>query len=176
MQGFERCVLISDKNKIGFGGGCHWCTEAVFCALDGVDNVESGFVLSESPDDTFSEGVRLEFNPYKIELSVLIEVHLRTHASTSLHKMRGKYRSAIYVFSDQQAAMVKGHLASLQLEFESPIVTQVLAFVDFKHVDERFANYYDNGPSRPFCTTYIDPKLKLLRERFAQNVRGSSGH
>ncbi len=89
--------------------------------------------------------------------------------------MRGKYRSAVYVFSEAQSTVAKDELVRLQLEFDAQIVTKIMNFASFKNSDERFINYYSND-SRPFCTTYIDPKLKLLREQFAQNVRGGTGH
>jgi len=89
--------------KIGLGGGCHWCTEAVFQALRGVERVEQGFIRSTAPHDGWSEAVIVHFDPAVIDLKTLIEVHLRTHASTSEHSMRGKYRSAVYAFDPQQA-------------------------------------------------------------------------
>ncbi|MBO6639652.1 MAG: peptide-methionine (S)-S-oxide reductase [Roseitalea sp.] len=81
--------------RIGFGGGCHWCTEAVFQALRGVTRVEQGFVRSEPPFDAWSEAVIVTFDPASIDLATLTEVHLRTHASTAAHAMRGEYRSAV---------------------------------------------------------------------------------
>jgi len=162
--------------KIGFGGGCHWCTEAVFCALFGVEKVEQGFIRSAPPNDSYSEAVVVTFDPGKIDLATLIEVHLRTHSCTADHTMRVKYRSAIYVFSEAQSAVANDELGRLQMEFDAPIVTKIMNFSSFKNSDERFNNYYRDDPSRPFCTNYIDPKLKLLRERFAQYVREETGH
>jgi len=68
-------------DKIGFGGGCHWCTEAVFQKLRGVASVEQGFIRSRPPYETFSEAVIVSFDAAQISLSVLTEIHLRTHAS-----------------------------------------------------------------------------------------------
>lgn len=65
--------------KAGFGGGCHWCTEGVFQALRGVAQVDQGFVRSDAPADTWSEGVIVTFDPSVIPLATLSEVHLRTH-------------------------------------------------------------------------------------------------
>ena len=156
--------------RIGFGGGCHWCTEAVFQSLRGVHTVEQGFVRSDPPDDTYSEAVIAIFNPDEINLATLVEVHIRTHASTASHKMRGKYRSAVYTFYDEQCAAVRHVIDQLQSEFEEQIITQVLGFAGFEMSDERFQNYYRNDPTRPFCGTYIDPKLRFLRDRFSRNV------
>ena len=154
-------------SKIGFGGGCHWCTEAVFQALAGVQRVQQGFICSLAPADSWSEAVIVHFNPSQIHLATLVEVHIRTHSATSNHSMRSKYRSAIYVFDDAQADGVGKALALLQPEFAGKLVTAILNFVDFKSSDERFQNYYATNPDRPFCKRYIDPKLDLIRTRFA---------
>lgn len=157
--------------KIGFGGGCHWCTEAVFQSLRGVEKVEQGFIKAGPPHDSFSEAVLVEFDPAIIPLEVLIEVHLVTHASTSEHKMRGKYRSAIYVFDFRQASESQRALKILEQGFDQPLVTQILENREFKLSDQRFQNYYLSNPDRPFCKSYIDPKLKLLTARFSSNCK-----
>ena len=156
--------------KIGFGGGCHWCTEAVFQSLRGVSKVAQGFIKSVPPNDAFSEAVVVNFAPEIIPVGVLIDVHLRTHASTSLHKMRGKYRSAIYVYSDEQADRVLNYIRSVQNQFEDPIVTTTLRDVGFKSSPEQYQNYYKSNAEKPFCTTYIDPKLIRIREQFSEYV------
>jgi peptide-methionine (S)-S-oxide reductase len=130
-----------DVQRIGFGGGCHWCTEAVFSALRGLSRVSQGFIASDPPNDSYSEAVEIAFDPVAIPLKVLVDIHLRTHASTSNHKMRGKYRSAVYVFSHAQADEVKAVLDSLAPDFAAPLVTQVLAHRGFKASDPQFRNY-----------------------------------
>ncbi len=156
--------------KIGFGGGCHWCTEAVFQSLRSVSTVDQGFIASTAPNDSFSEAVVVGFDPEILPLDVLIEVHLLTHASTSAHKMRGKYRSAIYTYDSEQVKMAAKALIKFQTGFEKKLVTNVLPFVEFKASDERFQNYYAKGPEKPFCQAYIDPKLKLLLQKFPSEL------
>lgn len=152
--------------KIGFGGGCHWCTEAVFNALSGVQNVEQGFIGSLAPNDYLSEAIIVEFAPEHIQLETLIEIHLRTHSSTSNHKMRKKYRSAVYTFSDKQAVTAQHILTQLQAEFEAPLVTQVLPFKRFEPSNKKFQNYFEKNADGQFCKTYIDPKLSLLKQKY----------
>ena len=158
--------------KIAFGGGCHWCTEAVFQALRGVQKTEQGFVQSTAPNATWSEAVIVQFDPATIPLATLIEIHLRTHAATSPHKMRGKYRSAIYTVTPDQDEPAGQTLAALAPEFDAPLVTKILPLIAFKPSDSRFHNYYETDPTRPFCKTYIDPKLAKLRTDFAQHLNG----
>jgi len=76
---------------IGFGGGCHWCTEAVFQSLKGVEKVEQGWISPANDISAFSESVLVHFQLKQNFLQTLIAVHLQTHSATSEHKMRNKY-------------------------------------------------------------------------------------
>ncbi|QDG78365.1 peptide-methionine (S)-S-oxide reductase [Labrenzia sp. PHM005] len=162
---------LETEVKIGLGGGCHWCTEAVFQTLAGISQVEQGFIRSDPPNASWSEAVLITFDPAELPLEVLIEVHLRTHAATSHHKMRGKYRSAIYVYDAGTGVRVGRILHKLQKGFDEPLVTKALFLADFKASDDQFQNYYLKGPDRPFCKSYIDPKLALLRRDYAAVLR-----
>lgn len=155
------------RQRIGFGGGCHWCTEAVFQNVRGVSDVTQGFIRSEPPHERWSEAIEATFDPKQIDLQTLIEIHLRTHSSTAAHKMRGKYRSAVYVFGEVQRRQVSDALATLRPGFDAPLQTLVLHHRGFAPSDEHFRDYYATDPERPFCRSYIDPKLRLLRDRFA---------
>lgn len=166
-------LMSVEVQRIGLGGGCHWCTEAVFAALRGVISVEQGFIRSDAPDDNFSEAVLLSFQPDKISLGSLIEIHLRTHASTSNHAMRRKYRSAVYVMDEAQAEAARRVLIDVAPGFDAPLVTRILPFRTFKASDERFQRYSEKNAGGPFCTAYIDPKLALLRKEFGGLVRSA---
>ncbi len=156
--------------KIGFGGGCHWCTEAVFQSLIGVSKVDQGFITSTGENSTFSEAVIVHYNPDTILLHLLVEIHLRTHKSTVNHRMRPKYRSAIYVFSEVQRDEVKRMLQSIQKEYANNLVVHVLLYHEFKPSEKQFANYYYNNPDKPFCKNHIDPKLRVLLKQFSNQV------
>ncbi len=158
------------KSKIALGGGCHWCTEAVFQSLIGVRKVEQGFVASTEENSSFSEAVIVHFNPEDIALQTLIEIHLHTHKSTVAHSMRAKYRSAIYYFSDEQKTAAKTILNMLQPEFNNKLITKVYPFSEFKASRKAIQNYYQKNPEKPFCERFINPKLKLLRDRFSHQV------
>ena len=165
---FSRLIDVKNLQKIAMGGGCHWCTEAVFLSLKGVQKVEQGFVGSEGENSSFSEAVIVYYDREIITLQDLISIHLHTHESTADHSMRDKYRSAIYTFNNEESILAEIALKELQLEFEKQLVTQVLPFKSFKLSDERFHNYYYSDKEKPFCKTYIEPKLKLLLERFSE--------
>ncbi|WP_411767285.1 peptide-methionine (S)-S-oxide reductase [Winogradskyella sp. A3E31] len=156
--------------KIALGGGCHWCTEAVFQSLKGVENVEQGYVASVDGNSMFSEAVIVHFNPQIISLNVLIEIHLHTHKSTVNHSMRQKYRSAIYTFSEIQKIESETILKNLQSKFDSELVTVVLPFSEFKASRKQIQNYYYDNPEKPFCERFINPKLIVLLQQFSEHT------
>ncbi len=161
------------KNKletIALGGGCHWGTEAVFQSLKGVQKVSQGYVASKGAATSFSEAVLVYFNPIQISLKILLSVHLHTHKSTSLHSMRDNYRSAVYTFSDKQALVVAKILNSHQAEFEEQLITKRYPFSEFKPSRKQLLNYYYSNPSKPFCETFIKPKLQILHDKFRANI------
>lgn len=159
--------------KVAFGGGCHWCTEAVFQSLNGVRCVDQGFVASTGENNSFSEAVIVHFNVKWITLRELIDIHLHTHSSTSDHGMRKKYRSAVYTFSDQQTKEVKHIINAFQKKFNNKLITGVFPFQSFRPSDEQFKNYYFNDPEKPFCKRYIIPKLQIVTAKYQSKVKAS---
>jgi len=153
--------------KVAFGGGCHWCTEGVFESLKGIEKVEQGWISSTKEDAiTPSEAVIVHFDSSKISLDILIEIHLLTHNATSNHSFRKKYRSAIYTFSNEQEKISNEILKDKQKLFDKTLITKVYPFGEFKSNQEKFLHYYKDNPDKPFCKSYIEPKLKLILKEY----------
>ncbi|NPA65757.1 MAG: peptide methionine sulfoxide reductase [Epsilonproteobacteria bacterium] len=153
--------------KIGFGGGCHWCTEAVFDILKGVLDVKQGWITPENIKNSFSEAIILKYDPSLIDTRILIQIHLLTHKANSNHSMRNKYRSAIYVFNKQQKQEIESILNN---ERSDQCITQVLLFGAFKINDEKYQKYYLKHATKGFCKNYIDPKIKKILLKYGKNV------
>src|SRR6056297_1756312 len=145
--------------KIAFGGGCHWCTEAVFQQILGVIKVEQGYVASTGQYSDYSEAVIVHWDNDQIDLENLIEIHLHTHQSTSNHSMRSKYRSAVYYFLENDQSKASRTIEALKPDFRKEIITKVLPFAYFRSSREEIQNYYMKGPDKPFCQNFISPKL-----------------
>jgi len=152
---------------VGFGGSCHWCTEAIFLSVKGVTDVKQGWISSLADATEFSEAILLRYNAEIISLKQLIEIHLHTHSCTSNHAMREKYRSAVYVTDEEQIGDVQKIISHLQPDFEQPIITRALKMNEFKLNKAEYLNYYYSDPSRGFCENIINPKLKLLLDKFS---------
>jgi len=155
--------------KIALGGGCHWCTEAVFSHLNGVTNVLQGWVSSKKAVE-MSEAIIISYDPQQIPLDILIEIHLYTHSATANHSMRGKYRSAIYTFSPEQELEVEAILKEKQSLFEKKLITEIYPFKEFRKNREEYLNYYKKNSAGLFCQRYIEPKLHLLRQKYKKHM------
>ena len=154
--------------KVAFGGGCHWCTEAIFASLKDVSKAEQGWVSSTLPSaNTPSEAVIVHFDTSCISLDILTEIHLFTHNATSNHTFRQKYRSAIYTFSKPQQMEAQRILEEKQKLFKKPLITKVYPFGEFRLNDEQYLDYYKSNPKKPFCQVRIEPKLRVLLEKFS---------
>lgn len=160
----------TSTSKIGLGGGCHWCTEGVFNSLIGIKHVKQGWIAASGENSSYSEAIEVYFNPAIITLADLIEIHLYTHASTANHSMRGKYRSAIYCYDESQFQQATIILNRFKGDFTAGLITQVYPFTSFKENKIELQNYFYSDPDRPFCQTYIHPKIRLLLTRFKAQV------
>ncbi len=156
--------------KIGFGGSCHWCTEAIFRSIKGVIIVEQGWIGADGENVAPSEAVIVGFNQEKISLETLIAIHLHTHSCTSNHNLRGKYRSAVYYYNAEQARITKNTIHALQLDFDQPIITNIMPLQTFRLNEENYLDYYYKDPAKPFCQQIVNPKLKALLFKFAEQI------
>lgn len=158
-------------DKIGFSGGCHWCTEAVFQFLKGVCKVEQGYISTEAEPEKFYEGVIVYYIPEIISMETLIDIHTQTHQSTTNHNLRYKYLSGIYTFNARQLRKAKEILNVINKNKKFDLITGTYHFGAFKHSRTEIQNYYKTDPERPFCKVYIEPKLNLVKHKFSEQFK-----
>lgn len=158
---------------MGFGGGCHWCTEAVFQSLAGITKVESGWIAADGKYNDFSEAVIVHFDETIITLDILLKIHLHTHSCSNTHQLRGKYRSAVYFYSEVQRTLVENLIEGCQGDFNNNIITLVLPMIRFKKISNEYINYYFSNPEKKFCKRYIEPKLLQLLENYSAYVNSN---
>jgi peptide-methionine (S)-S-oxide reductase len=160
-------VDAENIQELALGGGCHWCTEAVFQAVPGVREVKQGYLKSVPPHDSWSEGVIICYNPDQVDLEQLLDIHLQTHASTVNHSRRADYRSAIYYHSQSQYVAVEAVMFTLSRKRNQHYITQLLTFESFRPSRISIQEYYRTRPEAPFCQRYIVPKLEKVAEMLA---------
>jgi len=175
---------MNNKNKTAvFGGGCFWCTEAIFQRLRGVISVESGYSGGTVEDPTYEEvsagttghveAARIEFDPEQIKFEDLLNVFFATHDPTQKnqqgHDVGPQYQSTVFYMDDEQKKAVEDFIKKLEEDktFDMPIQTVVREFTEFYPAESYHRNYYNNNPSAGYCQFVIDPKISKLRAKFA---------
>jgi peptide-methionine (S)-S-oxide reductase len=170
-----------------FGGGCFWCTEAVFEQLRGVETVVSGYAGGHVPNPSYeqvcgkgtghAEVVQITFDPAVISYRTLLEVFFATHDPTTPNRQGNdagpQYRSAIFTHSDEQKAVATEVVAELTRDkvFPSPIVTEVTAFTNFYPAEDYHQGYFRDNPGQPYCAFVVAPKAAKTRAKYASLLK-----
>jgi peptide-methionine (S)-S-oxide reductase len=164
------------------GGGCFWCTEAVFQMLPGVKSVVSGYSGGQKENPTYedictgktghAEVIQVEFDPQVISFEKLLEEFWDAHDPTTLNRQGNdigtQYRSVIFYHDDAQKAAAEKSKASAQKLFTKPIVTEISPLKKFYKAEDYHQNYYRNFPEKGYCQAVIRPKVEKFEKKLKQ--------
>jgi len=161
------------------GGGCFWCTEAVFLEVKGVEQVISGYAGGNVPGKPtyreicsgltgHAEVVQVTFDANVISYEAILIIFMTTHDPTTLNRQgadRGtQYRSVIFYHNDAQKEVANRVLNELNPYYDQPIVTELTAAPTFYEAEEEHQDFYENNPDYGYCSFVIEPKLAKLRK------------
>jgi peptide-methionine (S)-S-oxide reductase len=169
------------------GGGCFWCTEAVFTELKGVEKVEPGYAGGTVPNPTYeqvcsdrtghAEVVQVTFNPMVISYGELLTIFFTVHDPTTLNRQGAdsgtQYRSVIFYHNDEQksiAQQVVREVTAAKL-WKAPIVTQIEPFKTFYKAEAYHLDYFKNNPRQPYCQMVIAPKVRKFQEHYVEKLK-----
>jgi peptide-methionine (S)-S-oxide reductase len=167
------------------GGGCFWCTEAVYLEARGVTRVESGYMGGSDPDPTYekvcegvtghAEVIRLEFDPNVISYRDILEIFFTIHDPTTLNRQGNdvgtQYRSVIFTTSPEQEATARKVTAEMAVVWDAPIVTQLLPAEQWHKAEDYHQNYFAQHPLQGYCAFVVAPKVAKFRKTFAQRLK-----
>lgn len=169
-----------------FGGGCFWCTEAVFQMLKGVSKVESGYAGGNPPYERVSDGdtghaevIRVTYDPAIISYEDLLTVFFGSHDPTTPNQQGNdvgeQYRSVIFYASEEEKKTAEEMIKEVDesLRDGTRVVTQVVPLGKFFPAEEYHRDYYKKNTSAPYCQLIIEPKVEKVRKRFAELVKES---
>ncbi len=170
---------------ITLGGGCFWCTEAVFEQVDGVVAVESGYSNGDTEDPSYeevcdgetghAEVVRVRFDPQRIPLAEILEIFFATHDPTTKNRQGNdigtQYRSAIYTHCDAQRAVAQRVLADANRAWGGRVVTELAPEHNYWPAENYHQRYYATHPGQGYCAAVIGPKLEKFRKTFKKRLR-----
>ena len=165
-----------------FGGGCFWCTEAIFAGLKGVTKVTPGYTGGRTANPSYQqvcggntghvEAARIEYDPALIGYNDLLEVFFYTHDPTTPNRQGNdageQYHSTIFYLDDGQKELAEKFISKLNAGkvFGVPIITTIRPLTMFYEAEDYHREYYQNNAAQPYCRAIIAPKLAKLRARF----------
>ncbi|WP_394779513.1 peptide-methionine (S)-S-oxide reductase MsrA [Undibacterium sp.] len=166
------------------GGGCFWCTEAVFQQIRGVKNVEPGYAGGETPDPSYedvcegktghAEVVRLSFDPAIVSYRELLEIFFTIHDPTTLNRQGNdvgtQYRSVVYFHTPDQHAMTLQMMGEMAKLWDAPLVTEVTEAPMFFPAEDYHRNYFKMNVQQRYCSLVVAPKVEKTRKYFASKL------
>lgn len=179
------------KNETAvFGGGCFWCTEAVFKMLKGVSLVLPGYSGGTTSNPTYdevsggktghAECTKIEFNPEEVSYKDLLTVFFGSHDPTTLNRQGAdigtQYRSVIFYTTEEQKKIAEDFIKEINSsnEMGKPVVTEVVPLGEFYIAENYHKDYYDRNKDAPYCELVINPKLEKVVEKFGNLLNDKS--
>lgn len=169
------------------GGGCFWCTEAIYQDLIGVKKVLSGYSGGHVDNPTYrqvtsgttghAEVIQVVFDPKEISFEEVLEIFWATHDPTTLNRQGAdvgpQYRSAVFYQSEDQKQKAEFFKKKLDESgaFSRPIVTEITAFSNFYVAEDYHQNYFKENGGQPYCQFVIRPKMEKFKKAFAEKLK-----
>ncbi|MBA3774571.1 MAG: peptide-methionine (S)-S-oxide reductase MsrA [Ramlibacter sp.] len=169
------------------GGGCFWCTEAVYVKVLGVTDVESGYCNGHVQRPTYeqvcsgttghNEVVKLTYDPSQVSLRQILEIFFVVHDPTTLNRQGNdsgsQYRSGIYYTAPEQKDEAEAMIRQMSQDklFGRPIVTEVLPLENYAPAEEYHQDFFEKNPHQGYCVAVAGPKVAKFRKTFADLVR-----
>ena len=179
--------MLSTPQTIVLGGGCFWCTEAVFVKVRGVTDVESGYCNGETMQPSYeqvctgrtghNEVVKLEYDPEAISLREILEIFFVIHDPTTLNRQGNdsgtQYRSGIYFTTPAQQEEAGAMLRQMSQDklFGNPIVTEVLPLANYSPAEDYHQDFFEKNPTQGYCMAVAAPKVEKFRKTFRDRVK-----
>lgn len=174
--------------KITFGSGCFWCTEAIFKEVKGVLSAKSGYMGGKVKNPTYkevtsgltghAEVVQVTYNPEIISVEELLEIFWKTHDPTTLNRQGNdvgtQYRSAVFYHNEKQKNLAESYKSKLNEAkiWDKPIVTEITEASVFYIAEDYHQDYYElNADKNPYCSYVITPKVEKFRKVFQDKLR-----
>jgi peptide-methionine (S)-S-oxide reductase len=174
----------SYSEVLAFGGGCFWCLESPFAALQGVQSVECGYSNGQLPPVTYeqvctgqtecAEVVKVRYDPTRISPSQLLQVFFALHDPSTLNRQGAdvgtQYRSGIYTTTADQVQAAHNAIADLSKQ-GIHAVTEVLPLQNYQKAEDYHQGYAAKHPQQPYCRLVALPKLAKAQDQFGSWMR-----
>jgi len=175
------------KSIAVLGGGCFWCTEAVFKMIKGISVVKPGYAGGNTENPTYdqvcsgttghAEVIYLEYDPALVKYTDLLTVFFGSHDPTTLNRQGNdigtQYRSVIFYTTEEQKKEAEDFIKDINESNKDgkPVVTEVVPLPKFYEAENYHHDYFANHPGNPYCQVIINPKLEKVQHKFADLLK-----
>ena len=170
---------------IVLGGGCFWCTEAVFSMLKGISSLEPGYAGGHASNPTYEqvsagntghiEVIKIEYDLDQIAFEEILQVFFETHDPTTPNRQGNdvgpQYHSAIFYSSDRQRDKAEHYVKMIAGKYTKPIVTTIAPLKTFYKAEDYHQKYYENHKDAGYCRVIIEPKVQKVQKKFANLLK-----
>lgn len=169
------------------GGGCFWCTEAVFDEMQGVTDVVSGYAGGQRPNPSYeqvctgatghAEVVQVTFDPSVVTFGEILDVFFTVHDPTTLNRQGAdvgtQYRSVIFYHTPEQQQIAEAKIAEINAAgiWDNPIVTEVSPLTTFYPAEDYHQEYFRKNPYQGYCQVVVRPKVAKFRQKFGDRLK-----
>ena len=177
----ETGIAPGEKRSIVLGGGCFWCTEALYTQLEGVNSVRPGYAggTKETADyktvctgrTDHAEVIEVVYVPEKLALAQILKIFFSIAHDPTQKDRQGadvgrQYRSVIFYTNDEQRKVAQAYIEQLTKAgaFDAPIVTELRALVEFFEAEQYHHDYAARNPNQPYIRGVSDPKVAKLKK------------
>ncbi|MEY2893701.1 MAG: peptide-methionine (S)-S-oxide reductase [Pseudomonadota bacterium] len=178
-------AAATSSDTITLGGGCFWCTEAVFERVRGVLSVESGYCNGQTLNPSYeqictgrtghAEVIQVTFDPAVIGLRELLQIFFVVHDATTLNRQGNdvgtQYRSGIYLSRPEQTEVAQAVMAEAQQGLSAPLVTELAARTNYTRAEDYHQHYFVNHPGQGYCAFVVAPKVEKFLKTFKDWAR-----
>ncbi|MCL4366815.1 peptide-methionine (S)-S-oxide reductase MsrA [Patescibacteria group bacterium] len=171
-----------------FGGGCFWCTEAIFKRIKGVISIKPGYAGGVIVNPTYNqvstgktgyvESIQIKFDSQIISFAHLLDIFWATHDPTTLNRQGAdigtQYASVIFYHTQEQKESAEKSKSDLEEsgKLKDKIVTRIIPFKNFYPAESYHQNYYENFKNtNAYCSLVIDPKIDKLIKQFNDDLK-----
>jgi len=187
---FRGFASMKDTEVVTLGGGCFWCTEAIFSELKGVEKVECGYSGGNVPNPTYqqvctgktghAEVIQVTYDPRVISFKELLQIFFTAHDPTTLNRQDAdvgtQYRSIILYHNSEQRAIAEQVIRDVESTevWDGPIVAELKPFGAFYRAEDYHQEYFKKNGGQPYCEVVIAPKVAKLRRQYREKLKATA--
>ncbi len=178
--------MAKELEKATLGGGCFWCTEAVYKELKGVTDIKPGYSGGHIKNPAYrevctgrtghAEVVQVTYDPEVVSFAEILEVFFMTHDPTTVNRQGNdvgtQYRSVIFYHNEEQKQIAENVIRQFEEKriYNAPIVTEVIAFDKLYVAEDYHFNYFERNNNQPYCQFIVAPKVEKFKEIFKEKL------